>query len=318
MTNNNNIIKLEWFDETDKKDLSNYLCKVCNGIYNNPVLLSCGHIICKECYNLNNKKCLICGENNISIKSENLPYITSYLSKKACNCKNVGCNQKLNINNILSHLKECPKELILCKYNCGNEILREKIESHESSCFCRPYKCKYCNKDIVQFKYLENHLDNECSLYFVKCEFCQEDILKKNIENHLNYQCSKTDKKCMFSIIGCTEKIAPNANDTHLELYKIRHIELLVQFLLDINNKSENLFKKINIIEKKNKKIFKKLNKKYELKQRQTLNFNNNIDNNSISYSIALDEEVGELTNEKNNKKETESLRNNKNKKKKE
>ena len=85
---NNNIIKLEWFEENDKKDLSNYLCKICNGVYNNPVLLSCGHIICKECYILNSKKCLICDEPNISIKSENLRFLTLYLSKKLCKCKN--------------------------------------------------------------------------------------------------------------------------------------------------------------------------------------------------------------------------------------
>ena len=316
MSISTNIIKLEWFDENDKKDLSNYLCKICNGIYNNPVLLSCGHIICKECYKLINKKCLICGENNISIKSENLPYITSYLSNKAYKCKNEGCNKKIMIKNILSHLKECPKEIVLCKYNCGNNIIRENIESHESICIYRPFKCKYCNKDIIHFKNLENHLDKECLVYYIKCNFCGEDVLKKNIDNHLNYKCSKTDKKCMFSIIGCTEKIPPNANDEHLELYKIKHIELLTKFLLDINNKSQTLFKKLNIIEKKNKKIFNKLNQKFELKQKQMMNLNN-IDN-SISYSIALDEEVGEIVNDKNIKKDLDNSKSIKNKKKKE
>ena len=317
MSINNYIIKLEWFDENDKKDLSNYLCKICNGIYNNPVLLSCGHIICKECYKLNNKKCLICGENNISIKSENLPYITSYLSNKTCICKNEGCNKKLMIKDILQHLKECPKEIILCKYNCGNKIIRENIESHESICIYRPFQCKYCNKDVIQFKNLENHLDNECLLYYIKCKFCGDDVLKKNIDNHLNYECTKTDKKCMYNIIGCTEKIAPNANEEHLELYKIKHIELLAKYLLDINNKAQNLFKKINIIEKKNKKTFNRLNKKFELKQKQMMNLNN-IDNNSISYSIALDEEVGEVVNDKNNIKDKDNSKPNKYKKKKE
>ena len=310
-----NIIKLDWFNENDKKDLSNYLCKICNGIYNNPVLLSCGNIICKECYKINNKKCLICGENNISIKSENLPYITSYLSKKTCKCKNEGCNQQLTIKNILIHLEMCPKEIIACKYKCGNKLLRESVESHESICIYRPYQCKYCKKELIHFKNLENHLDKECPLYFLKCKFCGEDVLKKNIENHLNFICKNTDKKCLFSIIGCTEKISPNGNEEYLDLYKIKHIELLSHFLLDINCKAQNLLKRINIIEKKNKKCLNKLNANFELKQKQTININN-IDN-SISYSIALDEEVGELINDKNYKKDTESLKYNKNKKRK-
>lgn len=314
MSTNNNIIKLDWFEENDKKDLSNYLCKICKGIYNNPVLLSCGHIICKECYKLNNKKCLICGENNISIKSENLPYITSYLSKKTCKCKNDNCNKKLQIGNILSHLKECPKEHIFCRFSCGIKVLRENIESHEKTCKYRPFQCKYCNKDIKQFQYLESHLDKECPLYYIKCDYCQEDVLKKNIENHLNFKCTKTDKKCMFSIIGCNEKISPNGTEEHLELYKIRHIELLSHFLLDINNKAQSLFNRINIIEKKNKKSLNKLSRKIELKREQMVNLEN-IDN-SISYSIALDEEVAELVNEKN-KKDIESTKCNKNKKRK-
>ena len=35
----------------------------------------------------------------------------------------------------------------------------------------------------------------------------------------------------MFSIIGCEEKIAPNGNEKHLELFKEKHFELLAQFL---------------------------------------------------------------------------------------
>ena len=315
---NNNIIRLEWFNESDKKDLSTYLCKICRGIYNNPVLLSCGHIICKECYKINNKKCLICGENNISIKSENLPFITSYLSKKICKCKNENCNMKLSVDNILSHLKECPKELIFCKFNCGTQILRENMESHESLCLYRPFQCKHCNKDIAHFKNLENHLEKECPLYYIKCSFCGEDILKKNTENHLNFKCSKTDKKCMFSIIGCNEKISPDCTEEHLELYQLKHIELLSKFLLDINNKTYKLFKKINIIEKKNNKSLNKLKKKFELNQKQMMNMNNiDNNNNSISYSIALDEELGENQsdkNDKNIKKDSDSIKSNKNK----
>ena len=157
-------------------------------------------------------------------------------------------------------------------------------------------------------------MDKECPLYYIKCDYCQEDVLKKNIENHLNFKCTKTDKKCMFSIIGCNEKISPNGTEEHLELYKIRHIELLSHFLLDINNKAQSLFNRINIIEKKNKKSLNKLSRKIELKREQMVNLEN-IDN-SISYSIALDEEVAELVNEKN-KKDIESTKCNKNKKRK-
>lgn len=67
-------------------------------------------------------------------------------------------------------------------------------------------------------------------------------------------------------------------------------------------------------MKKKNKKSLNKLSRKFELKREQMVNLDN-IDN-SISYSIALDEEVGELVNEKN-KKDIESTKCNKNKKRK-
>lgn len=297
--NNNNIIKLEWFEESDQKDLLNYLCKICNGVYNNPVLLSCGHILCKHCYEINKNKCSICNEPNITIQSENPHFLTLYLSKKMCTCKNEQCKKKFNIENILSHLKECPKELLLCKYDCGNKILRENLSSHEKKCEYRPYTCTMCGKDVNKFKYLENHLEKECDKNFIKCEFCKENILKKNIENHLNFNCTKSDKKCMFSIIGCEEKIAPNENEQHLEKFKLKHIELLAQFLMEINTKTLNIYKKINWVEKKNKKTLNKLKNMWEIKQKQMTNLNlNNIENDN-SYSIALDEELGEGNNGK-------------------
>ena len=300
--NNNNIIKLEWFEESEQKDLSNYLCKICSGVYNNPVLLSCGHILCKKCYDLDKTKCSICNETNISIQSENPRFLTLYLSKKICKCKNEQCGKKFNIENILSHLKECPKEILPCKYNCGNKILRENLENHERGCPHRPCVCTLCGKDLQKFKYLENHLEKECDKNFIKCEFCEENILKKNIEAHLNFNCTKSDKKCMFSVIGCEEKIAPNGNEEHLEKYKLKHIELLAQFLLDINNKTLNIYKKINWVEKKNKKSLNRLKNRWEIKQKQMTNLNlNNIENDN-SYSIALDEELGEGINGKENK----------------
>ena len=300
--NNNNIIKLEWFEESDQKDLSNYLCKICNGVYNNPVLLSCGHILCKQCYEINKNKCSICNETNITIQSENPRFLTLYLSKKMCTCKNAQCKKKFNIKNILSHLKECPKELLMCQYNCGNKILRENLSAHEKECMYRPCTCTLCGKDVLKFKYLENHLEKECDKNFIKCQFCEENILKKNIESHLNFNCTKSDKKCMFSIIGCEEKIAPNGNEQHLEMFKLKHIELLAQFLMEINNKTLNIYRKINWVEKKNKKSLNKLKNKWEIKQKQMTNINlNNIENDN-SYSIALDEELGEGNNGKENK----------------
>ena len=299
---NNNIIKLEWFEENDQKDLSNYLCIICNGVFNNPVLLSCGHIICKQCYNLNNTRCLICNESNISIQTENPRFLTLYLSKKYCKCKNEKCGQKFNIQNILSHLKECPKELIDCKFGCGDKILRENLEDHEKICLYRPCICKFCGKDILKFKFLENHLEKECEKNFIKCEFCEEKILKKNIESHLNLYCTKSEKKCMFSIIGCEEKIAPNGNEKHLELFKEKHFELLAQFLKDFNNKTMSIYKKMNWVEKKNKKSLNRLKNKWEIKQKQMMNLNLNNNENDNSYSIALDEELGEGINNKDNK----------------
>ena len=35
--------------------------------------------------------------------------------------------------------------------------------------------CEYCkrsNKELIHFKNLENHLDKECPLYFLKFKFC--------------------------------------------------------------------------------------------------------------------------------------------------
>ena len=68
-----------------------------------------------------------------------------------------------------------------------------------------------------------------------KMTYCL-DCVKEDISYVINFKCTKTDKKCMFSIIGCNEKISPNGTEEHLELYKIRHIELLSHFFKFMGN----------------------------------------------------------------------------------
>ena len=149
-------------------EMEDYICPLCKGLLLNPVIDSCSHTFCKDCfekyYNIK-KQCPIT-KKKLSINDlTHVDVISKSIGKKEMKCKNYnkGCNWIGKVSDIDFHLKnECLKSLIKCTFkNCNKMIMREELENHIQNCEFREEKCNDCQK-MFPFKEIMIQF-NHCS-----------------------------------------------------------------------------------------------------------------------------------------------------------
>ena len=158
-----------------------YKCSLCQKIMLNPVECEiCGHNYCYNC--LNSLNCPF-GCENKKINKASLS-IYNILNNLKFSCKNIGCTESIEYNEVEKHINECPYQKIKCKNEgCERIILR---------------------KDIF------NHNKNECDYFKIKCKFCNNEFIKKDIQQHENECSLKNNEK---------EKFNYKSDNTSLEEY---------------------------------------------------------------------------------------------------
>lgn len=238
-------IKLEWFDEVTKKEITNLLCPICSELYINPILLSCGDILCKKCFENNNNKCPNLNNNDkckkATIVLSQVPFILTIIDNKCIKCKNTNCTEKCHLRDLVSHLEQCPKELIPCKFQCGREIPRESLHEHEQKCDYRIVVCTHCNQNLI-FKDLSMH-NSICSMKLIICALCKVKILRKNLTTHLDRQCPQAIRNCFYGTLGCEMKMKLEDSKEHYIDKREYHITQYSDFLLESKKKLEqNIF----------------------------------------------------------------------------
>ena len=233
------MLNLDWFDDNTKSEISNLICPICKNVLNEPVLLSCGDVYCKQCYEKNNFKCKNSKCENSSIAIQNVPFFMNLIKEKKVRCKNKECNEKIQLTDFIKHIEICPKELIQCKFNCGMKVQREKINEHENHCEYRNIKCDYC-KDTFIFKEIEMHY-SLCKMKPIICALCKVEILRKDMMRHIDKECTESIRNCYYSQLGCENKMKLAEASEHYSNKKDEHVKKYSSFLLGVNSKTEEM-----------------------------------------------------------------------------
>jgi len=265
--------------------ISDYICTLCNGVYNQPYMDSCGHVFCNACLETqmenSSGKCPI--NNQIIIRDKICPinFLTQIIAKQSITCvnKDKGCDWSGKFLELEDHLGyDCKKHFIKCKHEkCTKMVLREDHESHELSCEYKPEKCEYCNIEIPKIEMII-HLDDICPNILVECpQKCDEMIERCKLNYHNTVECENILNNCHYKIYGCEDKFFKKEMNKHLEINHEKHNLLLLSFFnnfqigfLDRLSKLETSFKnysdKIVNIEKqlKGKNGFEMLKHKRE------------------------------------------------------
>ena len=237
------MLNIDWFDESTKSEIQNLICNFCHNFFDEPLLLSCGDVYCKKCFEKNNNQCINYQKEekceNASIAIENVPFFVNIIKEKIVKCKNKDCNEKIKLPEFIKHIEICPKELIKCQFNCGLKIQREKIKEHEAQCEYRNIVCDYCNEMFI-YKDIEMH-NSICSMKPIICALCKVEILRKDMMRHIDKECTESIRNCFYSELGCERKMKLKESYEHYINNKEEHIKKYSSFLIGINERIESM-----------------------------------------------------------------------------
>lgn len=243
-------LNMEDFVGNSKIIVKDYLCPLCKGVYLNPMIDNCGHIMCEKCINCYDPSLNKCPMTNAKLATspKKVSIIVNIIEKQLLTCSNKGrgCKWEGQVKSYLSHIeKECTKQLVKCpKEECQAEVFREDYQSHLSICDYRSVNCKYCNIEI-HFIQLESHHDI-CPKSIVECpNKCSITIERELLKQHIASDCDYSLIKCFYHLFGCKAKIIKKDMDQHKKSNHEYHLELIFQSILNNNNEVANQFNKI-------------------------------------------------------------------------
>ena len=272
-------------------EMEDYICPLCKGLLLNPVIDSCSHTFCKDCfekyYNIK-KQCPIT-KKKLSINDlTHVDVISKSIGKKEMKCKNYnkGCNWIGKVSDIDFHLKnECLKSLIKCTFkNCNKMIMREELENHIQNCEFREEKCNDCQK-MFPFKEIMEHF-NLCTKKKIKCvQGCGAIIERGEMDSHIKNFCENSVVDCKFKEFGCMDKFKKREMNVKMESGCYMHLNLIADYLLQMSKQLKENDEKLNRfqleIETLNNKFDKFKNNEENNSNKANIINNNNNDNNN-------------------------------------
>lgn len=151
---------------------SQFVCSHCHGVFIDPVLCQCSHILCWSCYKRRKKRnglCLVCSEE-LSVCSQPLANEwTRQLAALKVTCTK-GCSAVVFLDQLTAHfVKECPYSMTFCSNKgCSKKTRRLDLEDHLQKCDFRMVSC--CCGIRTPFVALRTH------------QMVQKCVLKQNLQ----------------------------------------------------------------------------------------------------------------------------------------
>ncbi|KAL9955416.1 hypothetical protein ACROYT_G036739 [Oculina patagonica] len=223
----------EGYDEYFDPPLeSKYECPICLLGLREPVQTSCGHRFCRGCI----VRSIRDGDSKCPVDAEHLTESQIYPDNFAkremmafevfCRTtKQHGCTWKGPLHKLQDHLKECPFVLVSCTNLCGKQIQRKDLQQHmEKECNLRKIPCEYCQNDVL-WNDTENHFET-CSKYPEKCKKCEEEGIERDkMEFHLEQHCPNVTVEC--PVAGCIFEGLRHLRDGHINENLPNHVVVI-------------------------------------------------------------------------------------------
>jgi len=199
------------FNYVDEYD-DNLDCPICKCPLDNPVMMDCRHVFCRECIMESTKYSNLCPidrrrivqlDSSIGVFFEDPPLIIqNQLDNLRVKCPNVRCSRVGKRSVVTSHYQdECPFTNVPCPDGaCEKPVPR--VDSLTGTCPHREGDCEHCGKRI-EMALLEEHLDKGCSEQSVGCQHCGA-VMSRNSHGAHVATCPDRLVRCQFSSAGCS------------------------------------------------------------------------------------------------------------------
>ena len=226
------------------------ICKICEGIMREAIILSDGRQICSGC-----DWRVRCITDSKQIPNKAVRETVSSL-KCCCPLMERGCEWLGTLRDCEDHLDTCGYVRDQCKLGCGEVLQRNELKLHQQEdCSNREVRCEHCDMMLIH-RYLSTHLD-ECPKIEVSCELCHEVMCREDMVQHLAEDCVEKEIECPFAKYKCeVTSIKRKHLSQHLEEKRTEHLELKLNAMeLKLTEMEELVMKQNETIEKLNSKL---------------------------------------------------------------
>ena len=210
------------------------ICSICLSVLRNPNLTSCcGNHFCQPCISrIKNERnpCPLCQEHDYTVMLDKffLRRVKGLIIK--CPGNSLGCEWVDELRSIERHLDvSCGFVEVTCDYCKSEDILRNSLSHHKSICPARPYRCEYCGfKDKWQLIISVHH--SKCVRYPVECpnKCGVGKIQRQRLNKHLQKECALEKIGCEFEYAGCRVHQPRKNMASHLSKNVSSHLDMVV------------------------------------------------------------------------------------------
>ena len=231
-----NVREFDFIDDPPKE----YFCPVTFELLVDPVQTSycCGNHLSRvaaEKLQAEGKPCPICKANALIAIDD--PFFKRKVRqlKVRCSNKSAGCEWVGELGELDNHLKPgsvegpCHFVDVECPLQCGRRVKRRFINEHKSNhCVKRPFTCQHCDYKSSYEKVVNDHWP-KCQYYPKVCpNNCSGAIIeRKFLKRHLQEECLLEHIPCEFSIGGCQAKVMRKSMKQHLDQAKDEHLKMM-------------------------------------------------------------------------------------------
>ena len=222
-----------------EKPSEEYFCPVTFELLTDPVETSCcGNNISRstaERLQAEGKPCPLCQE--VPLESTIAKYFKRKVMQLKVYCKNksTGCEWKGELGELDNHLNlesvkgQCDFVEVECPLKCGQNLHRRNLEKHQSSeCAKRPFSCRYCDHKSTYEIIVNDHWP-KCQLFPKVCpnKCSTDEIEQRFLQHHLQEECPLEKIACEFSFAGCQVKVERKSMQKHLDENKDNHLKIM-------------------------------------------------------------------------------------------
>ena len=249
----NGMASNEEFNEYEfvEKLSEDYLCPVTFELLLDPVQTNfcCGNHLSRaaaEQLQAGGKPCPIC--KKASLKTTDDLYFKRKVKqlKVRCSNKSAGCEWVGELGQIDNHLKlgsvegQCHFVDVQCPLGCGQNLKRRNLNMHE--CPKRPFTCQYCEYKSTHEKVVNDHWP-KCQRHPTVCpNNCSTDEIERRfLQHHLQEECPLEKIPCEFSFAGCPVKVERKSMKEHLDKSKDEHLKMTASECKNLGTQLANL-----------------------------------------------------------------------------
>ena len=210
------------------------ICSICLSVLRDPNLTSCcGNHFCQSCISrIKNERnpCPLCQEQDYTVMLDKFFIRRVRGLKIKCPGNSHGCEWVGELRSIERHLDvSCGFVEVTCDYCQSEDILRKSFSHHRTICPARPYRCEYCGfKDKWEFITSVHH--SECRKYPVECpNNCGVGkFQRRKLDKHLQEECALEEIGCEFEYAGCPVRWPRTYMALHLSESVSSHLDMVV------------------------------------------------------------------------------------------